>query len=238
VLLTGIDSSMTRLPCLLALIAAASLPASGQPGARQDSATVIETGGVGTIKLTPDRAIITITIAIRDSSAAVAARKNAALLRAVLDSLNVFRQSPETVTVVGLSVRPTEDRARAIIVSYEAAASVQVSLRNLERVGPILDVALRTGATGLQDIQYRSDREGAARRDALAVAYANAQSDAQALAAAAGLRLGPLLRISTADRSNYISLAESTGWESITVAPRDIRVSAHVTTSFRLLPRR
>ena len=219
---------------ILATAPVAALPA--QAAQRSDTGRVVETVGQGVVWLTPDYAVITIEVSARDSSPAIAAQRSSVQLRRVLDSLNARKQAAETVTVAALSVRPTEDRARAVIVGYEAAAEVRVAIRQLDRIGPILDVALRAGATGLRDVHYRSDRETAARREALGIAFANATSDARALARAAAVDLGPLLRISTTSNCSFVSLAEESGWATVSVAPRDIRVIACAEATYRLGP--
>jgi len=229
------------LVAILALTPAMHLAA--QAPERLDSSSVLSTSGTGTIKLTPDHAVITVSVGTRDTSAAAASLKNGARLHRVLDSLNAARQSAESVQVVGLSVRPNEDRERAQVVDYEASAIIRIALRSLDRVGAILDVALRSGATEVQDIEYHSDREDAARNDALGQAYARARSSALAVAKAAGVGLGPLLRLSSEpdagfNRFAYASAATDGGWGSVSVAPQDIEVIARIAATWRLVPLR
>jgi hypothetical protein len=123
-------------------------------------------------------------------------------------------------------------------VGYEASAVVRVSLRTLDRLSTILDVAFRTGATGVEDIEFHSDREDAARQDALARAYAKARSNALALAHAAGLQLGSLLRLSTQPEASAFrayGYSASVGYGGVPISPRDISVSATVTATWRLV---
>jgi uncharacterized protein YggE len=227
---------------LLALVPA--IRGAAQVPERLDTSSVLVTSGIGTIKLTPDHAVITVSVSTRDSSAAAASLKNGVRLHRVLDSLKAIRQPAESVQVVGLSVRPNEDRERARVVDYEAAAIIRITLRSLDRVGTILDVGLRSGATEVQDIEYHSDREEAARDDALAQAYARARSSALALTKAAGITLGPLVRLSTEPDeglNRFAFAAEAVnvgGWGSVAVAPKDIEVTARVAATWRLAPLR
>ena len=231
---------------LVALLAfagwAPELPA--QTAEQLDSSSVVVTSGIGEVSLTPDRALLRITVATRDSTASAAAHRNSDRLRRVMDSLNAMRLPVESIQVVAIAVRPNENLQRRELVGYEASAVVRVSLRTLDRLSAILDVALRAGATGLQDIEFHSERENAARRDALSRAYAEARSNALALAQAAGLQLGPLLRLNTqpdfsaARNFAMASMPFPMGYGQVPVTPRDILVAATVTASWRLRPAR
>ena len=219
-----------------------SVRLSAQTPERLDTSSTLVTSGIGTIKLIPDHAIITVAVSTRDTSAAAASGKNGTRLHRVLDSLNAVRQTAESVQVIGLSVRPNEDRERSQVVDYEASGTIRIVLRNLDRVGAILDAALRAGATEVQDIEYHSDREQAARNDALAQAYSGARNSALALAKAAGVGLGSLMRLSSDADAGFSRFAfaeaqaSSGGWGSVAVAPQDIEVSARVTATWRLAP--
>lgn len=227
-----------RLFALTVLLAVGTKQSPAQTSARAESGTVIEARGVGTMRLAPDHAVITMTVSARDSSAALAANRTGVTLRRLLDSLNAFRQPPESIAVVALSVRSADDRTRPLFTGYEAATDIRYTLQQLDRIGGILDVALRSGATGIRGVSYRSNREDVTRREVLAIAFANAKADALALASAANMELGPLLHLTTTTPWNVMSLAEESRWESVEITPRDIGVSASVVATFRLIPRR
>lgn len=227
------------LVALLALPVGAA--ATAQSGTRVDTSSVLVTSGVGEVSVTPDRAILRIDVSTRDTSASTAAVKNGARLRRVLDSLNAIRLPDESIQVVAVSVRPNENTERGEVVGYEASGTVRVALRTLDRLGAILDAALRTGATGIDDVEFHSDRESAVRRDALARAYVEARANAVALAKAAGVELGPLLRLATEPeggspfRGYYgLSSVAFRGSSEMQVAPRDITVTMFVHATWRL----
>jgi uncharacterized protein YggE len=225
---------------ILVLLATGATTLAGQRNPPPDTLAVVVTSGVGEINLTPDRAELRISVETRDSTASAAAARNAARLRRVVDSLSAVRLADESVQVVAVSVRPRENYERGEITGYEASATVRVALRAVDRVAAIIDVALRTGATGVEDIDFLSDREDAARSEVLERAYGRAYNDALALAKAAGMELGPLLRLSTGtDPSmNFAVYAEAQAafGRQVSIAPQDVRVTAAVTGTWRLSP--
>lgn len=88
--------------------------------------------------------------------------------------------------------RPGEREAQRI-TGYRVSNSVTVRVEDLSKLGPLLDALVRSGANGLVGVSFSIANPKplleAARRNAVA----DAQGRAQVLAAAAGVRLGPVL---------------------------------------------
>jgi len=205
---------------------------------QSDTGSVIVTSGSGEVSLAPDRATIRLRVETRASSAAQASRDNSIAVRRVLDSLNASRMPDESLLVVAVSVRTNENSQSGTLNGYSAAATIRVMLHSLDRLGTVLDRALGAGATGVQDIEFMSDHEDAARLDALAQAYRKAQADAQALAQAAGVRLGPLLRLSSGPQYGpvYGAVRDYNGdYESVPISASDVRVAAVVQATWRVV---
>jgi uncharacterized protein YggE len=80
--------------------------------------------------------------------------------------------------------------------SYQAKNTVRVSVREAGRVGEILDTATRNGASAVSPFSFRTPDEAGARRGALEAAGRDARAKAEALAAAAGRKIGEAIAIS------------------------------------------
>ncbi len=72
-----------------------------------------------------------------------------------------------------------------------------VRVNDLTRLGAVIDAALGAGASSLLGVRFESSQEERIRTLALRAAVAKARSDAEALAEAAGGRLGDLLELTT-----------------------------------------
>lgn len=233
---------VSALAACWCVLAAAPSRAAAQIGPGPDTGSVFVTTGSGEVRLPPDRAVIRLAVETRAASAAAAASQNGRRLRGLVDSLTAVRLPDESVQVVGVAVRPNENFQQGTLVDYEASAAVRVTIRNLDRLTRILDVALSSGATALQDVEFESNRAAEAKTEALARAYDAARRHAEALARAANVALGPLLRVSMEPqyefegagvaRAAYISV---TG--GVPIAPSEIVVSAGVQATWRIGPR-
>jgi uncharacterized protein len=215
--------------------------AVGQGRVELDSSSVLVTSGSGEIRLPPDHAVIRFTVGARAQSAAAASAASGAGVRTLVGALNAIRLPEESVQVVGVSVRPNQDYQTGVLRNHEATAEVRMAIRNLERLGRLLDAGLASGATGLSDVDFRADSAEVAQRTALARAFAEARANAEAIARAAGAVLGPLVRVSTSPDpdaryfGNGVTRLEGiTVTGGVAIAPRDIVVGATLYTTWRL----
>jgi len=223
----------------IALTFAAASPIAAQKTSTAESTTVVVTAGRGEITLPPDWAIVSLSLETREQSAAQAAAVNRQRLEHLVDTLTRTTGTGDSVRLVGLDISSAYDYERSEFIGYDAGARVEVRLRNLDRLALILDAAFAAGAmTTRHGVEFKSDRAEAAKRDALAQAYADARLQAEALADAAGLTLGALVQVTTA-RGMPGYEAPEIGAISVTVTntsltPSDVMVQAFVQVTWRL----
>lgn len=231
--------NLRSLP-VLAIATVWAATAQAQATTRADSVSTVITSGQGEITLTPDRAVLRVNVETRGGTAAQAANGNTQRVRKLLDTLNAIRQPNESVMVAGVSVAANRDD-KGQVRGYAASATVRISTRTLERLGTIIDAALAGGANNIEDVTWLSDRQESARGEALGRAFFQAYQNAQALADAAGLALGPLLTVSTELLRSPFGSAYAvqgvtvTGYASVPLAPQDVIVRAFVQATWRLV---
>jgi hypothetical protein len=79
--------------------------------------------------------------------------------------------------------------------SYVAMNQVEVTVRDLTKVGQVIDRAVAAGANLTGGITFKLSDQNKGRADALAAAVQDARSEAEALATAAGAHLGQVVTI-------------------------------------------
>lgn len=183
------------------IIAAAGLlslasPALHAQAPEQRGLTVL---GIGDLRLPPDRAVVRFGVASRASTAAAAGAESARRARAISDTLRQWGLAPEVIEPVALVIATNESSAEGRLVDYEARTVIGVELRQLDRLGALVDAGLSAGATTIPTVRFESDTADRADRHALALAYRDAEAKARAVAAAAGLRLGSILEVQMGD---------------------------------------
>ena len=186
----------------------------------------IFTTAQGESRVTPDRATVHIGVETRAATAAAAARANAERLTRVLDAIKRAGVPESQIRTVGFNVFPEfahDHDQPPRVTGYRTANTVVVEVRDITRVGAILDTALAAGANAINSIDFSSSRVDEARRDALARAVDKARLDAEALARAAGGSLGELVQLSTTESHPPRPLADfAVSSEAARAAPTPI----------------
>lgn len=156
----------------------------------------LHVGARGEIKVAPDRATVYVAVDTRAENAAAAASENARVQQRVIAAIRAVGVPNDLISTTQYNVLPDyryERDREARLVGYRVTNTVVVELRQLDRVGPVLDAALGAGANMITSLQFYASNTEAARREAIGRAMQTARGDAEAIARAAGGTLGPLM---------------------------------------------
>ena len=185
------------------LVVASASTARAQTIVPNDGRVVpqISVSGAGESRATPDRALVTVGVQSRAATAAAAAAENARKQTAILDTLRKLGYRPEQLSTAGYNVNPEmqydQQGQRPRVIGYVVSNTVRVEVRQIDQAGRVIDAALAKGANEVHGLNFYLADPGPARRSAIADAVAKARADAEALATAAGGRLGQILELST-----------------------------------------
>lgn len=155
--------------------------------------------GEGRIDAAPDMAVITLGVETLAPTAAEALAENSARLGAVLDRLRAEGIAERDLQTSGLSLGPQMDYRQnqpPRVVGYSVSNMLTVRVRDLARLGAVLDLAVSDGATNFNGLGFALAEPGPALDAARVAAVREARRKAEMMAAAAGLRLGPVLEMS------------------------------------------
>jgi uncharacterized protein YggE len=160
---------------------------------RKDSETgTIVVAGTGRVSVEPDLADLRLGVSVArptvDGARAVAAETMEAILAAVA-AAGVDRRDVRTTL---LSVQPRYDYREnqpPVLTGYELANVVEVTVRDLDRLGEVVDGTLGAGATSMDGLSFRLADPEPAEREARLRAMAAARSRADVLAEAGGLTI-------------------------------------------------
>jgi hypothetical protein len=191
------------LAALLAGVAGAAYAQTDTPAAQGDEAKVTRTvtvSGSGKVYLTPDIAYITIGVHTEGDNAAEAVASNNAQAQKVIDALKAEGIADKDIQTTNFSIYPqqeydTEGKPTGK-VKYIVDNSVFVTVRDIDKVGDVLDAAVTAGANSISGIQFDVADKTAALSEARKAAVEDANVKAEELASAAGVTLGEVQTIS------------------------------------------
>lgn len=164
----------------------------------------IVTSAQGEVRMAPDRASISIGVQSRAATAADAAAQNSRKQRAVVDAIKAKGVPAEQIGTSSFNVIPEtqydrEGKASPRTTSYLVSNVVNVELRKIDQVGPVIDAALGAGANQINSLSFGVSAADSARRAALTIAVTRARGDADAMARAAGGSLGSLIELTASE---------------------------------------
>jgi uncharacterized protein len=174
-----------------------------QPELTAPQRTITVTGS-GKTSLTPDIAYISIGVHTENKDAAEAVAANNSQTQKVLEALKSFNIDPKDIQTTNFSIYPRQDydqEGKPTGITFVVDNTVYVTLRDIEKIGDLLDAAVKAGANSISGIQFDVENKTEALSAAREAAVADAQAQAEELAQAAGVELGPVQSINS--YSNY-----------------------------------
>jgi uncharacterized protein len=188
---------MMRKIALLAASLGFSVPVTAQEGVTiLPPPPAINVGARGEVQIQPDRATVHIAVETRATNAAAAASENAAISQRVMAAIRGAGIAADQISTTQYNIAPEyryEPTREPRLVGYRVTNMVVVEVRDLARVGPVLDAAVGAGANRVAGLRFYAANTEAARRNAITRAIEVARRDAEAMARAAGGTLGALL---------------------------------------------
>jgi uncharacterized protein YggE len=158
---------------------------------------VIVTMGEGIVKQAPDQAGVTIAAESRAKTPAEAQKLNADAMSSVMQRLKTLGLPADAIKTSAYELRPEFDYVnnKQTLRGYVARNAVEVRVDELPRLGQVLDVAVAAGATSVGGIRFDLKERENAEQVALQRAVADARSQANIAAQAAGMRVERVVRI-------------------------------------------
>ena len=190
------------LPVLALMVAALALGACAPSTIVANAAPpqrLLNVTGTGTVYLQPDVAYINIGVHTELPTAAEAVAQNNAQTTQVIAALKEFGLKEADIRTAYFSIYPSmqydpqtgEQRGTTYVVDN----SVYLTVREIDKLGDLLDATLTAGANSVNSVQFDVEDKSAATSEARDMAVKDAEVQAKALAAAAGVGLGELQRI-------------------------------------------
>lgn len=166
---------------------------------------VIRTTGEATVQVQPDLARVDVGVISEAPTADKAAADAASRVDAVVRALRGAVGQGGEVRTISYSVQPvysypggTRPSGKPTISGYTARNIVEVTTPNLNRVGALIDAAMKAGANSVQKLEFTLQRPQAAQEQALREAAKDARASAEAIASALGLRITRIIAVDQA----------------------------------------
>jgi uncharacterized protein YggE len=188
------------------LSACGPLSVSVQP---QPPARTITVTGTGKVTLTPDIAYISIGVHTENASAKDAVAANNDQAQSVVTAIKGFGVADKDIQTTNFSIYPQQQfdaNGKQTGITYMVDNTVYVTIRDLSKLGNLLDSTVSSGANNVNSIQFDVADKTGALSQARAAAVADAKKQADELTKANSVALGQVETISYYDSTAPITV--------------------------------
>lgn len=188
-----------------ALLMAIAAPASAQTQflqLRTGDQRTITVQGAASASVVPDIASITVGAESRGSTAVEAVAANKKALAGMMDLFKHHKINPRDIQTSGLNLSPVydkpvknedgqdPDKIPPKITGYEIHNTIRIVVRDVSKVGDLLDATVNSGANKIQQLAFHVADPQPTLRELRKKALADARSKAEEVAKETGMTLG------------------------------------------------
>lgn len=206
------------LVAILALSACSAPAAPGQSSTTQDNsnnpARTIMVNGSGQVTLSPDMAFVSVGVQSQSENVGDALNENNQKAQNVASALRELGIEDKDIQTSSFSIYPQQQYGPAGEITgtvYVVNNTVYVTVRDLQVLGRLLDVVVRTGANSINGVNFDVQDKSQAISEARRLAVESARSQAEEMAQAAGVALGDLQTMSVYSSQPVMPVYEAKG---------------------------
>lgn len=236
-------ASLLLIAVLLSACGTAAMAQTPQAEENDAPLRTLSVTGSGKTYLTPDIAYISIGVHTENKDAAEAIASNTAQSQKVAQALKTFGIDAKDIQTNNFSVYPRQDydqNGKPTDLVFVVDNTVFVTLREIDQVGDVIDAAVQAGANTISGIQFDVEDKSAAMSLAREAAVADAQSQAEDLAKAAGVTLGPVQTINSSnsypipymDRAGGVAMEAAAA--SVPISPGQMTITVDVNVTYQI----
>lgn len=238
------------LPPLLLAVALLAFAAPMLPVAAQDNSytvaadsTLLSVSAQAEARRVPDVAAISAGVVTQATDANAAMRANAGQMAKVMAAIKAAGIAERDIQTSGINVNPQyryiENQPPAI-TGYQASNTVNLKVRDIAKLGKVLDALVASGANQVNGPSFEIDQPEAAYDEARRGALEKAQARAAMYAKALGMRVRRIVSISEGGGFRppvpmpMMAMARGKAEADTTVSPGETTLAANLDVVFEL----
>ncbi len=227
---------LVALAAVLSVVAGVVIAGDGA-GASTANQTIV-VSGTDTVEASPDAAVVSLSVRAEGADAGAVGQEVANGAADLRSALADFGIAEENIQTQGYQIhqreRPQNGGQETVYVGEQ---TVEVTLDDVDRVGPLIDAAVAGGADTVGGVRFTlsEDRREELRDEAIRGAIDNARGEATVIANSTELQLGGVQRAVSGQTGfqPYRAELSAGGADAGTeIEPRDVTVSATVEVTF------
>jgi uncharacterized protein YggE len=181
-------------------------PVQAQQADSQGGQREISVSGTGKVDAQPDMAVVSLGVQTDAKNAKDAMTENATKMQSVIDAVKQSGVDAKDIQTQSIQLQPryqnqTTAGASPQLVGFTATNIVQVTVRQLNNLGSVLDAAVQAGSNNINGIQFEISNPTTYVDQAREAAMQDALDKAKKLSQLAGVSLGDVFSITETSAS-------------------------------------
>ena len=169
-------------------------------GAPTAAERTLSVSGQGNVSIRPDMAVVWLGVQTEADTAQEALEENSVQMQSVISATLEADVAEDDIQTQGLRLQPIYDQPQDAqereVQGYRAANIVEVTVRDLDELGALLDAAVEAGGNTIENIRFEVSNTDEVLAQAREAAVNNAREKAEQLAALLDTELGQVLTVS------------------------------------------
>ena len=145
-------------------------------------------------------AIISFSVINEAKTVSDAMAKNTEKMNKIIEAVKNQRVEEKDLKTISFNIYPRyeyyEETGKRVLVGYEVKQELQVKIRDLIKIGTIIETATSAGANEIGNLALSVDKEDEFKKEARAKAVEKAKAKASELASQLGIKLGKIINFS------------------------------------------
>ena len=199
-------------------------------GQEIESKNTITVSGTGEVYAKPDLALTSFSVITEKKEIAEAMAENTTKMNTVIDSIKEQGVEAKDLKTTKFNIYPRYEwqketqfypNGRRILVGYEVRQSLEIKIRDMEKIGTIIQKATNAGANQVGDLRFTIDDEDEIKKQAREQAIDKAKDKAKELASQLGVKLVRIVNFNKKGIvSRYYAFEESVAMDAGDEAPQ------------------
>lgn len=206
---------MKKINLILILVMLVGILSACSAGdSKGDMTRSINVSGTGEVYLVPDIAYVYIGTRSEAADVGTALNDNNKQAQNISTVLSGMGLDPKDIQTTAFNVYPMQNydqNGQPTEIRYVVENTVYVKVRELGKLGELLDAVVRSGANQINGISFDVQDRKTAETEARKLAIENAKERALEIAGVAGVELGELLSINVSSYGNVQPMYDSKG---------------------------
>ncbi|MEZ4865246.1 MAG: SIMPL domain-containing protein [Caldilineaceae bacterium] len=197
--------------------------------------------GEGKVSIKPDTAQANIGVEVVKPTVKEASAENKQIFETMLAALKEQGIAEKDIQTSGFNIwaeRTSDPGSTEMKTLYHVTNNVTVIIRDLDKVGNVLDAAIEAGANNIYGVNFSLDKMDAAQSQAREAAIQNANAKAEELAQLTNVKVGEVVSVSEVIGGGYpmaaYAMQSGLGGGAAPISPGELQVTLQVQVTYMI----